>query len=634
MMGVVLLMALLMGACSSGEDLDEGEKPVQMIMTRLNFSLPSRIAGKKAQPTRMSDDVTQAKGENGQFRGIDAIHMLCYKESPTASSNKIGNIIELNTKSNDVTEEVTQDDYALSKEIDVPVGTSYFGFYASAEEEAVPTMSEHERRMHYGVVEAVGIDKRSYQGNNAIRFKPVPICTSNEKLGGSSKGLALLNLLNSLINISLKSVPAPNNRWETAENLYLYEAYQRLTQMTTLSSDHVQRMLGFILKLINQEAPDDRTDALVAAITQEIKDHCNPESVPDIENGEIVLMDSYQGFPDDIHLPSGAARIKWNADLSRFEAAEQDYGKGLTVPSMNDYVYPMSLQYQIFSDIVASDELVINSVNEEGEIVPPESAEYKNWSELLEKGYGEDAEKSVQPTTRSVAMVKQVEYAVGSLALRARILPSGNFYDANGKLVDVSEGFTLKGYIVGGQREVDYNYQPVSDSHVYAIYDTDLDPAITSITQHTWAEAESDKFDYILGLSTMTDKNIYLAMELVNNCPDFQGADGIIVHGATFYLVANLELPENIYGEDIPKQIFCKDRATRVDLTITNGWPDKNGDGKPDPDTDETTGLPKPINGLATATYGLPDLEIPHPTLGLSVNLSWGEGLWFNDVEL
>lgn len=634
-MGVVLLMALLMTGCSSSEDIDEGDKPVQMIVTRLNFSLPSRIAGKKtSQPTRMSDDVTQAKGENGQFRGIDAIRMLCYNESPTASSNKIGNVIELNTKSNDVTEEVTQDDYALSKEINVPVGTSYFGFYASAEEEAFPTMSEHERRMHYGVVEAVGIDKRSYQGNNAIRFKPVSICTSNEKLGGSSKGLALLNMLNSLINISLKSVPAPNNRWETAENLYLYEAYKRLTQMTTLSSDHVQRMLGFILKLINQEAPDDRTDALVAAITQEIKDHCNPESVPDIENGEIVLMDSYQGFPDDIHLPSGAARIKWNADLSRFEAAEQDYGKGLTVPSMNDYVYPMSLQYQIFSDIVASDELVINSVNEEGEFIPPESAEYKNWSELLEKGYGEDAEKAVKPTTRSVAMVKQVEYAVGSLALRARILPSGNFYDANGKLVDVSNGFTLKGYIVGGQREVDYNYQPIADSHVYAIYDTDLDPAITAITQHTWADVENDKFDYILGLSTMTDKNIYLAMELVNNCPDFQGADGIIVHGATFYLVANLELPENIYGEDIPKQIFCKDRATRVDLTITNGWPDKNGDGKPDPDTDETTGLPKPINGLATATYGLPDLEIPHPTLGLSVNLSWGEGLWFNEVEL
>ena len=49
---------------------------------------------------------------------------------------------------------------------------------------------------------------------------------------------------------------------------------------------------------------------------------------------------------------------------------------------------------------------------------------------------------------------------------------------------------------------------------------------------------------------------------------------------------------------------------------------------------DEETGLPKPINGLGTATYGLPDLEIPHPTLGLSVNLSWGEGLWFNEVEL
>ena len=60
---------------------------------------------------------------------------------------------------------------------------------------------------------------------------------------------------------------------------------------------------------------------------------------------------------------------------------------------------------------------------------------------------------------------------------------------------------------------------------------------------------------------------------------------------------------------------------------------DKNGDGIPDPDPDDD-GNPKPINGLATATYGMPSLEIPHPTVGLSVDLSWGEGLWFDEVEL
>ena len=54
-------------------------------------------------------------------------------------------------------------------------------------------------------------------------------------------------------------------------------------------------------------------------------------------------------------------------------------------------------------------------------------------------------------------------------------------------------------------------------------------------------------------------------------------------------------------------QIFSKDRSTTVNITITS---------------------------LANATYGLPNLDIPRPTLGLSVNLGWGEGLYFDDTEL
>lgn len=631
-MGVVLLMAvLLMGGCSAGEDIDEADKPVPVVVARFNFSLPNRIVSKKAQ-TRMTGGVVQESGVEEDFRGLDDIHLLCYNQAPTESSNKIGNVIEMNTQSNDVTEEVTTDDYSISKEIDVPVGTSYFGFYANASEEAVPTMTEHERRMHYGVMEAIGIGKRDYQGNSAIRFRPVPICNSTDELGGSAIGQALLNLLNYLMNIKVNE-PAPNDQWATAGNLYLNEAYQRMKTLTTLSSYNVQTMLGAVVKIVNQKAPDEQAKKLVEAITKEIKKSCNPEYEPDIVNGIIVLKDSYQGFPADIHLPAGAARIAWNVEENCFEPVEQAYGKGLNIPSINDYVYPMSLQYQVFSDIVASDELVINDVNSEGEIVAPDNPKYDTWRQLLEEGYGEDAAKSVQSTTRSVAMVQQVEYAVGSLALRARISPEGNgfFYDAKGKQVDINNGFTLKGYIVGGQREVDYNFQPVADSHVYAIYDTDLEGDITHVYKHGWNEADN-KFDYILGLSTMTDKNIYLAMELVNDCPDFQGADGVITHGSTFYLVANLELPDQT-SANIPRQIFSKDHATQVDLTIVNGWPDKNGDGIPDPDNDEH-GNPKPISGLATATYGLPNLEVPHPTVGLSVDLSWGEGLWFDDIEL
>ena len=106
----------------------------------------------------------------------------------------------------------------------------------------------------------------------------------------------------------------------------------------------------------------------------------------------------------------------------------------------------MNLQYQIFSDILASDNLVVNS-----EENPGTTQQFDDWDDLIDNGY-QGASKSVQMTTQSVAMVKQVEYAVGRMALRVRIASSGNVYDAKNQVVDVSNGFTLKGYLVGAAR--------------------------------------------------------------------------------------------------------------------------------------------------------------------------------------
>jgi len=49
---------------------------------------------------------------------------------------------------------------------------------------------------------------------------------------------------------------------------------------------------------------------------------------------------------------------------------------------------------------------------------------------------------------------------------------------------------------------------------------------------------------------------------------------------------------------------------------------------------DHTTQVNITINSLANATYGLPNLDIPRVTVGLSVNLNWGDGLYFEDTEL
>lgn len=605
-LGVWLLAMLLMVGCASGSEEVKEVETVQtpkVVEAQLNFSLPSRITHRKSVTTRMSGEVVQEGSEDDDvFRGIDNVHLLCYDQYPTETSTKLGGIVDIKTSGELVNDTVTQDDYALSQGISIPVGTSYFGFYASASEDTETPMTLHERRMHFGVIETVGLDKNTYQDNSGIRFRPVQICNSTDVLGGSVIGHDLLNLLNDLMNIT-GTEEAPNDKWETAGNIYLNETYQKMTQLTTLSSYNVQTMLGTVVKVINQEAVDEQGSQLVAAITAKIAECCVAD--PDIAAGTLVLKDSLQGFPDDIHLPAGSARIKWNKEKEEFEVPDvQAYGNDLNVTSVNDYVYPMNLRYQVFSNILASEELVIMSgTDEEGRPVAPDSIQYKDWNDVITNGYA-DAGNVVQPTTQSVAMVKQVEYSVGRLAIRSRIGIEKSICDANGAVVSVTDNsFTLKGYIVGGQREVDYDFQPVMSSRTYAIYDTDLNGGVQLLKRYYYTEP-----DYILGLGTPANNTILVALELVNNGPAFQGADGLIATGATFYVVANMNPQEGTnYSSGILDKIFSKDRATQVNITI---------------------------NSLANATYGLPNLEIPRPTLGVSVNLAWGEGLWFDDVPL
>lgn len=608
---MAVLISLVLQGCSK-EDASGIDDSVETVNVRFVFSmLPQQT--KKAK-TRMSSDVVQ---QTGMDRGIDDARMLCYKGYPTASSTKIGEMIEFKNHEDDIiSSDTTSSEVSEFRQVGVPVGTTHFGFYGTASGYS----STHEDRMKYGVIEVEGLSRTSYHGNSGIRFKPVQICKSEADFGGSTAGAKLLALLNELMTVTSNEA-APNDRWETANDIYLSDSYKSIIELKTLSSHHVALMLAAVNKVVSHTPEGSPGRQLADAIKTKIASVC--ATAPTETSMTADLKEEYLGFPADIHLPVGAARITWDATQKKFIVPDvQAYGKQFDILSLNDYCYPMNLQYQVLSDIVASDSIVSMPTSSE------ETALSEKWKNLIDSLY-KGASTVVQQSTQSVAMKQQVNYAVGKLALKTRIATSDNMYDAKGKLVDVSNGFTLKGYIIGGQREVDYNFQPVAGSKEYAIYDTDLNGGAQQVKRHYFTEE-----NFILGLGTSSDKDIQIALELVNNGNDFQGADGVIMHGATFYLVANLAPKEGQnYISGSIDQVFCRDKATTVALTIEGGYPDTDGDGKPDPGLDDY-GRVKPLKGLATATYGMPRLDVPKPTLGLSVNLSWGDGLWFDDVIL
>ena len=621
-----LVMSLMLLGCAkegtggtevTGGTEGGGGQQVEVVNVRFAFSLiPQR--SRKAT-TRMDSAIVNP---TALADGLEDARMLCFNGMPTSTSNKIGEMIEFKNledeiiSSDTISGETTSTEVSEFRQVGVPVGTTHFGFYGNAP----GASSTHEDRMKNGIIEVVGLSKSTYRGNSGVRFKPVQICKSEADFGGSAAGAKLLDLLNELMAVT-STEAAPNDRWETVEEINLNEAYQRIIELKVLSSQHVALMLAKVYMVVSQTPEGEPGRLLADAIKAKIASVCTTAPTP--TSTMVDLQEVYQNFPNDIHLPMGAARIEWDDTQKKFFVPDvQAYGKQFDIASMNDYCYPMNLQYQVLSDIVASDTEVAMPTIEEGGTLS------EQWQELINDLYS-GASSMVQKDTKSVAMKQQVNYAVGKLALKTRIASSDDMYDAKGKLVKVDKGFTLKGYIIGGQREVDYNFQPVEDSKEFAIYDTDLNGGPQEVRRRVFT-----KENFVLGLGTSPDKEIQIALELVNNGDDFQGADGVIVHGATFYLVANLDPKE---GTNRPlvniDQVFCRDKATTVSLTIEGGYPDTDGDGKPDPGVDEY-GRVRPLKGLATATYGLPNLEIPKPTVGLSVNLSWEEGLWYEEIEL
>lgn len=618
LVGGCLLLTILLAACADSDDTALGS--VTTIDVNLGFSLPKNVVGggETGGTTRMTADIVQRDEDVASFRGLDQIQLLCFSGTPAANAVRLGDIVTLPPMPATSLRGPDATNHVVFPQIKLPVGTSHVAFYASAMNGVSGNMAVASAdRMHYGVLETVGLNGSS-TSNSDIRFRPVPICTSTNPVGDSRIGQALLNLLNELLN-TVGTEVAPDNQWPTTTNETLKDAYRVMSSLTTSSSFNVQTLLDMVYRSLMDINASEPGGQLAGLLRQKIADGCTrlPSTAGDV--GTLVLDNRYQGFPEDIGLPSGAARIVWNAAQNRYEFPDvQAYGKSLNIPSLGDYVYPPSLQYLTFSEVVASDE-----------IQSPDYLNYTSWQDVIDNTYA-NADKMVTDNTKSVAVVRQLQYAVGRLDARV-YLETGTFYDAEGKTVDTSKGYTLKGYIIGGQHEVGYDYRPIASTKEYFIYDTDVNHA----PQHVRAGHFTD-YNHTLGLETPADQNLYLALELVNDGDAFQGADGRIFHGATFYLVADLapKTGEN-YSAGTLDRIFRQDYVTQAHITIQEGWPDKDGDGVPDPDLDEQ-GHPKPLTGLATATYGLPNLQVNElpPVLGLSVDLSWSRGFVFNDIVL
>ena len=654
-------------ACSSSDEVVDNTNKgnvvdnngVPSVKPEFIISIPRTVVA-----TRMDNGITQNAGTVAQFRGLDNIRLISFSEVPTASSTKLADILSLGAISTlnspgSLNYKVYADQY-------VPVGTTNFLFYAKAIDESpevgITTMNQ---KFHYGYLQTTGLTDLVTWSPAAINFSLEQINTNTDQQQGDAVGRAIVDLFTMMANTVTTDAPAPDDKWSTTTNPVLAPLYKSFIAVTTASSQTAAVILSRIYNASKHVQSSDPAYLLAQAIRTRIDAACTTSPVPDMPAS---LTAAYSGYPGNIGLPDGAARIRWNNATRTFLDITANYNLGNKV-KITDYVYPANLWYYTNTPLKAS-----------SDIESPDYRENGTWETVISNVYG-SASDEVQDNTQSVALVNQAQYGVGRIETKI-YMGIGDFYDGAGKLVNVTNGYTLKGFLLGGQNSVGFDFTSKGNEN-QTIYDREMSSSSIIVKSNVMTSANQT-----LALETKGGQTIYAALELVNNGEDFVGADGIIPAGGTFYLTAKLD-PAQAVNKEIGNKIVWQDHVTKLTITINNGAAtvDRDGDGNPDKyvfdsdgnpigvdsdgdgivdpydidgdgnpdvfitdpdhggpgwDTDGDGEVDIPVTpdgdgnypdqpnvnkGLGNATNGIPNLASPGIELGTSVNLEWQEGL-------
>ena len=353
-------------------------------------------------------------------------------------------------------------------------------------------------------------------------------------------------------------------------------------------------------------------------------------------------------FPDQFDLPQGATHIKFDSTKKTFYYVEEfnssAFGNGTF--TVDDYYYPAELLYFGNSPIRVSN--TEHSVTDYPKTVNLWNTDATtSWPADWSIGH-------VLSSTRSVAMKNDINYGSSLLQMTVGydvpILQDNNHViqlrdyqidtEVNNEIEVDATSFKLVGVIVGDQwPKVGWNFLPKTTDPGNTqyrkgyIYDRNItnNGAIpkTGQSEANYTLVFDNYQDMRASDATNKQPKVYIALEFQNNTgKDFFGKDNLIANGSNFYLIGELD-PSTKAGPLLPTyhalppydahanndetrtvpRVFIQDHTTKVNFKIG-------------------------VYSLQYAYLTVPDLRSSSVTLGLSVDLSWSDGLDFENVVI
>ena len=628
---LALLSTAGLVACSSSDDVTDA--PVNPTYdgksVKAQFAINIATPGSKNQ-TRMTSDNTQMSGS--KFLGMQNIYLfpltLESSDSPTSSTN-VSSIIPLGSigaNNNYMHIDGSDKDYKVYNDVNVAVGTNNFLFYGEG-----PSGTNMNSNFEQGKLTA-NVNGKSSVGN--INFKPVQIAAQSTY---SSIQDEFVSYLNGIVGASYNDGTTTTN-WNnmgndlTGDMAVLKGAYDKFIKLKAGSAVAILASVQSLYNIVKpiSEKQSSNAKELAEAICSKIlnTDGTNIKLKASSETSYptyILSYDSsdndYTEFPETQGLPQGAMILEYSPTSGfSYKTTSANIG-GTTDNNINvdNILYPACIEYFVNTPLKATNSDVSTWPTTASSW---DSDNWNSWGDV------------VLPSTRTIALQNTINYGVSSLKTTIKaVTETGllednqkNFYsNMENQQVAVGEGFTVTGILIGGQPEqVEWNFLSSSDNFNKTVFDRsmpkDENEVITVIAKNYSDDNETSEPFYTLLLDNMlsgenaTQKDVYFAIELENTSnTDFYGVDGVVAAGQKFYLVGKMSVGDS--------------------QTIT--FPTDNDYRFPGKGTkrifvqDYTTNLNVTFKSLKNAYVTIPDLRASNLRLGLSVDLTWQNGLTF-----
>jgi hypothetical protein len=291
----------------------------------------------------------------------------------------------------------------------------------------------------------------------------------------------------------------------------------------------------------------------------------NADDTVTLTNSELL------SYPIDMGLPAGGAVIRWNG--LRFVVVTE----GLDgIAAIDRYCYMPPLYFRANTTL---------STCAERDIYKQYTSQTTTWDQILSHYR---LGKVVDGNTHGVALDAPLQYATGMLVASVRatasLLPD-NDGDPRTNCSVTGTNFPVTGVIIGSQYRQDFDFNPVTSSEEFYLYDNQISGVYLTT-------AESSEFRTLV-LPTPIDHDVYFFLEFRNDSgATFSGAEGLIFPGNYFYLVGKLEMPDD---PDYPS-VFMQDSYTTVRCIIST---------------------------LENAHVAIPKLDTPQLVMGVQCTLNW-----------